>query len=160
MCARQSLDYGWENLPKSPVPELNSSFVQVHVVGGDWEKIAESWNTLDMGLSDCTLIKSGSANNTFASFELKWNMDWRLSHGLTTSLSLSPGVLPLDTQLLPVPVPAHADVWSHTCSSLHKHCGFLLHLTQGITWYTAGQFHALSEEWKHGKLNTRTGGMA
>lgn len=58
-------------LGKSAVPELNSSFVQVHVVGGDREKIAESWDTLDMGLSDCTLIKSGSENNTLASFKLK-----------------------------------------------------------------------------------------
>lgn len=159
MCARQSLDYDWENLPKSPVPELNSSFVQVHVVGGDWEKIAESWDTLDMGLSDCTLIKSGSENNAFASFELKWNMDWRLAWApdLLEPISRGPAI---DTQLLPVPVTAHADVWSHPCSSLHKHCGFLIHLTQGITWYMAGQFHALSEEWKHGKLNIRTGGMA
>lgn len=58
-------------LGESAVPELNSSFVQVHVVGGDRGKIAESWDTLDMGLSDCTLIKSGSENNTLASFKLK-----------------------------------------------------------------------------------------
>lgn len=57
---------------------------------------------------------------------------------------------------------------SHTCryviphprSFLHKYYGFLIHHTRGITWYMVGQFHVLSEERKHGRLNIRRAGMA
>lgn len=104
----------------------------------------KTWNIIDMGLSDRTLIESGFENHIFASFKLKWRMDWKCSQGLTTPLSPSQGPAQTLTfylcfQISFMRVPVHAEMRSHTRSFLHKYHGFIIHHTRNISWYMAGQ---------------------
>lgn len=108
---------------------------------------SKSWDTIAMGLSDCTLIKSVFENNIFTPFKLHWGMDWKLLHGLTTSWSPCPRVPSRASArwtLLSYQgfqdsfmwVPVKAGMRSHSHSFLHKylHKIFTPEISHGIWW--------------------------